>query len=40
LKEGELQELMAPLVILRSREGEFDGRFVASVVAARRPQAD
>jgi 2-polyprenyl-3-methyl-5-hydroxy-6-metoxy-1,4-benzoquinol methylase len=39
LKEGELQELMAPFVILRSREGEFDGRFVASV-AARRPQAD
>jgi hypothetical protein len=35
LKEGELIELMAPLSILRSREGEFDGRFIASVVAER-----
>jgi tellurite methyltransferase len=35
LKEGELVELMAPFSILRSREGEFDGRFIASVVAQR-----
>ena len=35
LKDGELPELMAPLTILRSREGEFDGRFIASVVAGR-----
>ena len=35
LKAGELIELMAPLSILRSREGEFDGRFIASVVAQR-----
>lgn len=36
LKDGELAQLMAPLTIVRSREGEFDGRFVASVVAERR----
>jgi SAM-dependent methyltransferase len=36
LKEGELPELMQPLTILRSREGEFDGRFIASVVAERK----
>lgn len=36
LKAGELSELMAPLAVLRSREGEFDGRFIASVVAERR----
>ena len=35
LRDGELPELMAPLAIVRSREGEFDGRFVASVVAER-----
>lgn len=33
LKDGELAELMAPFTLLRSREGEFDGRFVASIVA-------
>jgi tellurite methyltransferase len=33
LKDGELQELMKPLVILRSREGDIDGRFIASIVA-------
>ena len=33
LKDGELAELMAPCTILRSREGDFDGRFVASIVA-------
>jgi SAM-dependent methyltransferase len=35
LRDGELPELMAPLTILRSREGEIEGRFVASVVAER-----
>jgi tellurite methyltransferase len=35
LREGELAELLAPLTIVRSREGEFDGRFLASVVAER-----
>ncbi len=33
LAAGELSRLMAPLKVLRSREGEFDGRWVASVVA-------
>ena len=33
LKDGELAALMAPLSVLRSREGDFEGRFVASVVA-------
>jgi rhodanese-related sulfurtransferase len=37
LRDGEVAELMAPLTILRSREGEFDGRFIASVVAERAP---
>jgi rhodanese-related sulfurtransferase len=36
LAAGELPVLAAPLAVLRSREGEFDGRFVASVVAERR----
>ena len=36
LRDGELAELIAPLSILRSREGEFDDAFVASVVAERR----
>lgn len=35
LKDGELAALMAPFSILRSREGEFDGRFIASMVAER-----
>lgn len=35
LQEGELPELVAPLTVVRSREGEFDGRFIASVVAER-----
>jgi tellurite methyltransferase len=35
LKAGELATLMAPLAILRSREGEFDGRFIASIIAER-----
>lgn len=33
LNPGELPALVAPLAVLRSREGEFDGRFIASVVA-------
>lgn len=33
LNAGELPGLVAPLSVLRSREGEFDGRWVASVVA-------
>jgi len=35
LNDGELVDLMAPLTVLRSREGEFDGRFIASVIAGR-----
>ena len=35
LRDGELTDLVAPLTILRSREGEIDGRFVAAVVAER-----
>jgi SAM-dependent methyltransferase len=37
LKEGELEELMAPFAILRSRAGDIDGRFIASIVAERPP---
>jgi SAM-dependent methyltransferase len=33
LEPGELQRLVAPLDILASREGEFDDRCVASVIA-------
>jgi rhodanese-related sulfurtransferase len=33
LEAAELPQLVMPLKVLRSREGEFDGRFVASVVA-------
>jgi SAM-dependent methyltransferase len=33
LESGELPRLVAPLEILREREGDYDGRFVASVVA-------
>ncbi|MEO8682394.1 MAG: rhodanese-like domain-containing protein [Vicinamibacterales bacterium] len=36
LEDGELPRLMAPLAVLRSRAGEVNGRFVASVVAERR----
>jgi len=35
LEEGELRELMAPFAILRSREGDIDGRFIASIIAER-----
>lgn len=33
LRDGELAESVAPLTVLRSREGEFDDAFIASVVA-------
>ena len=33
LEPGELLDLVMPLEVLSYREGEFDGRFVASVVA-------
>ncbi len=36
LQEGELPALVAPLQVLRSREGEFEGQLVASIVAVRR----
>lgn len=36
LEAGELSALVAPLEILRSREGEFEGKLIASVVAQRR----
>jgi len=32
-----LVELVGPLEVLASREGDFDGRMVASVVARRTP---
>ncbi|HJU42182.1 MAG TPA: methyltransferase domain-containing protein [Vicinamibacterales bacterium] len=35
LREGELRELMAPFRVLRSREGDIDGRFIASIIAER-----
>jgi tellurite methyltransferase len=37
LRDGELAELMAPFTILRAREGDIDGRFIASIVAERQP---
>ena len=33
LEPGELPGLVAPLAVVRRREGEFDGRYVASVLA-------
>jgi tellurite methyltransferase len=35
LQPGELRRLAAPLAILREREGDFEGRFVASIAARR-----
>jgi SAM-dependent methyltransferase len=35
LKPGELSGLVAPLLIVRQREGEFDGAMVAGVAARR-----
>jgi 2-polyprenyl-3-methyl-5-hydroxy-6-metoxy-1,4-benzoquinol methylase len=37
LEAGELPGLTHPLEVLRSREGEFEGRMVASVIARRPP---
>lgn len=37
LQPGELASLVAPLHVLHGREGEFDGRFIASIVAQRGP---
>jgi tellurite methyltransferase len=36
LRPGELPTLAAPLTVLHAREGEVDGRCVASIVAERR----
>jgi SAM-dependent methyltransferase len=36
LEPGELQRLVQPLEILASREGDFEGRMVAGVVAVKR----
>jgi hypothetical protein len=36
LQPGELFELVRPLEIFASREGDFDGRMIASVIARRR----
>jgi tellurite methyltransferase len=33
LRDGELPQLVAPLVVMRSREGDFDGKLIASVAA-------
>jgi tellurite methyltransferase len=33
LRDGELPQLVAPLVVVRSREGDFDGKLIASVAA-------
>jgi tellurite methyltransferase len=35
LKPGELRELVAPLEVLVEREGEFEGKMLASVIARR-----
>lgn len=35
LEPGELRELVAPLDVLAQREGDFDGKMVASVIARR-----
>jgi SAM-dependent methyltransferase len=35
LESGELPRLVTPLTVLREREGEFEGRHVAAVVARR-----
>lgn len=35
LRDGELKELAAPFAVLRWREGDIDGRHVASIVAER-----
>ena len=35
LEPGELRNLVAPLEVLVEREGEFEGRMLASVIAVR-----
>ena len=35
LRDGELPGLVAPLRVLRAREGDYEGRLVASIVAVR-----
>lgn len=35
LRTGELAELLSPFSVLRSREGDIDGRWIASIVAER-----
>jgi tellurite methyltransferase len=35
LRDGELAQALASFTVVRSREGEFDGRFVASIIAER-----
>ena len=37
LSPGELESLVAPLTVFRSREGEYDGRMVSAVAARRKP---
>lgn len=39
LQPGELLRLVAPLEVLREREGDFEGQLLASVVARKRPAA-
>ena len=36
LEDGELRTLIAPLAVLRAREGDVDGNLVSSIVAVRR----
>ena len=36
LEPGELRDLVAPLEVLAGREGEFEGKMLASVIAVRR----
>jgi hypothetical protein len=36
LHSGELLALVRPLEVLASREGDYDGRMIASVIAHRR----
>ena len=35
LREGELATLVAPLRVLRAREGDYDGKLISSIVAVR-----
>ncbi len=40
LESGELPRLVAPLTVVREREGEFEGRMVAGVAARKGARAD